>query len=212
MRSRFTLVPLWLAVLTLPAWAAPGYEITAAQVAGVMRDSGISVSDGQVHLLSDVVARTSAPDLLVDSMTPMGSERMMVRLRCAQPKACLPFEVTVHTGQIRIDPIREARLSSAPLRGAQPAPARTEAAGTEAGSPSAVQRQSVPPSPAGKEFIVRSGSPALLLLEGEMVHVRLIVVCLENGVAGQTIRVASKANRKTFTAEVGSDGVLRGSL
>ena len=51
-----------------------------------------------------------------------------------------------------------------------------------------------------------------LLLEGNHVHIRLTVICLENGTKGQTIRVASKDRKLTYKAEVIEDSTVRGSL
>lgn len=60
--------------------------------------------------------------------------------------------------------------------------------------------------------LVRAGSPATLLLEGPHVHISLSVVCLENGILGQTIRVASRDRRQFYTVHVVREGVLEGSL
>ncbi len=203
MRSRLVLALVlpWLALPARPVLAASGFEITAAQVAGAIRNSGISISDGQVHLLSNVVARTGAPVLQVDSMLPMGSQKMMVRLSCVEGAECLPFDVTVRTGQIPIAGIRRSQRTVV-----------SGAAAVSALAPAPAPGQPPPANASGKSFLVRSGSPATLLLEGDKVHIRLLVVCLENGVAGQWIRVARKGNGKVFTAEVESPGVLRGSL
>jgi flagella basal body P-ring formation protein FlgA len=40
----------------------------------------------------------------------------------------------------------------------------------------------------------------------------LPVICLQNGVRGQRIRVASKDHRRFFEGEVVGTGVLKGSL
>jgi len=72
------------------------------------------------------------------------------------------------------------------------------------------------PPPSAKtnvtSYIVRAGSAAILLLDGDHVHIRIPVVCLENGATGQTIRVASKDRRLTYTARVVDGSILRGSL
>jgi flagella basal body P-ring formation protein FlgA len=59
---------------------------------------------------------------------------------------------------------------------------------------------------------MHAGAPATLLLEGARVHIRLAVVCLENGAPGQTIRVASRDHRQTYMAKVVDEEVLRASL
>jgi hypothetical protein len=61
-------------------------------------------------------------------------------------------------------------------------------------------------------YVVRSGSPAVLLLEGDHMHIRVSVICLENGAPGQIIRVATKDHRQTFTAQVATRDVLKGGL
>jgi hypothetical protein len=60
--------------------------------------------------------------------------------------------------------------------------------------------------------VVRAGSTALLLLDGNHVHVEISVVCLENGAAGQTIRVTTKDRQQSYTAEVVDGTTLRGKL
>jgi hypothetical protein len=62
------------------------------------------------------------------------------------------------------------------------------------------------------QAVVRAGSPAVLLIEGDHIHIQIQVVCLENGAPGQTIRASSKDHRQTYTAKVGEDAVLRGKL
>jgi hypothetical protein len=79
----------------------------------------------------------------------------------------------------------------------------------------ALLAQAAAPAPARVDpssYVVRAGSSAILMLEGDHVHIRIPVVCLENGTPGQTIRVASKDHRLTYTARVVDGIVLKGSL
>jgi flagella basal body P-ring formation protein FlgA len=112
---------------------------------------------------------------------------MRVRLDCAKQEDCLPFYVAVRWPQENAAQTSQASLTR-PLAAI------------------------VPASTAPKTFTVRAGSQATLLLDGDHIHIRISVVCLENGVTGQTIRVSSKDHQKTFTAEVVDGTVLRGSL
>jgi len=59
---------------------------------------------------------------------------------------------------------------------------------------------------------VRSGSPATLMLDSDRVHIRLSVICLENGAPGQRIRVTGKDHRLVFTAQVIDGSLLKGRL
>jgi hypothetical protein len=181
-------ITVLLAALTLPAKAVSGREaITAVQIAAAIRDAGLNVSAEQVTLLSDVLAKTSAPALRVESVGPWERNLARVRLGCFVSDECLPFVVTVHRAQND-----EPGGTFVPL-GQQPS------------------RRSPVDTPKGK-VIVRAGSPAVLLLDGGHVHIQLAVICLENGFVGQTIRVAGKGHEQTYMAEVCSDGLLRGTL
>jgi hypothetical protein len=172
------------AAMALPAAAAPSPNaITTAQVADVLSDAGIKVSARQVTLLADVVASTSKPKLRVESMERWGDHRMRVRLACDSNSDCLPFLVAVNwSGD-----------------DAMPAGSSNSAAMS-------------PAKPGSDSFAVHAGSPAILLLEGEHVHIQLSVTCLESGAPGQTVRVVSKEQRKTFSAQVFSESVLKGRL
>jgi hypothetical protein len=59
---------------------------------------------------------------------------------------------------------------------------------------------------------VKRGTTATLLLDGEHVHVRLSVICLENGVRGQKIRVTAGDHKPVFLAEVVDGNLLKGNL
>jgi len=68
----------------------------------------------------------------------------------------------------------------------------------------------VPARPAAP--IVRSGEAAKLQLEGPHVHITLSVICLENGAAGQTIRVTTHDRHLSYRVRVMEDGTLEGRL
>ncbi|MGA9669758.1 MAG: hypothetical protein WBQ94_11140 [Terracidiphilus sp.] len=147
----------------------------------------MSVSADQVTLLTEVSASTGAPNLKVQSMEPWGDRRLKVRMDCASHQECLPFYVSVRCN---------------PETGT-----KTVAALTSQSSP--MSPQSISDS---KSFAMRAGSRATLLLDKGRVHIRISVVCLESGTAGQRIRVESKDPQKTYIAEVVNGSVLRGSL
>jgi hypothetical protein len=183
---RFIPALFFSAAMALPAMAASGrVSITAEQVAAAINKAGMNISAGQVVLLTDVVATGSAPQLKVESMEPWGDHRMKFRLNCVKSEECLPFFVAVQWSQEEATPPGFADHSSTAISLAKP------------GSSS---------------YAVRVGSPAILLIEGDHIHIQLPVVCLQNGAIGQTIRVTSPDHRQTYTAEVGGDAVLRGKL
>lgn len=188
--KKYSLIPALIlsAAAALPAAAAPGREaITTEQIAAAMNTAGMRISPQQVELLANVVATTPAPTLEVKSVERIGDHRIMVRLDCANPEQCLPFFVAV-----RSSPMSDARLV------------------LEDSDPSSTAISAMRARP--KAFTVRAGSPATLLLDSDRVHIRLSVICLENGAAGETIRVTSKDHRQVYTAEVVDAALLRGRL
>jgi hypothetical protein len=175
------------AAMAMPAAAAPGSAaVTPEQVAAAISGTGVSVLPEQVTLLTDVVTKSDSPTLNVHSIEPWGDHRMKVRMECASQDECLPFYVSVHFDQKK-GTMAAAKLPDQPTVNARP-------------------------TRDPKSFVLRAGSQATLLLDGGHVHIRLSVVCLENGSTGQKIRVESKDPRQTFVAEVVDGGVLRGSL
>jgi hypothetical protein len=187
--TRNSILPALLlsAVAAMPAAAAPGrVAITAQQVAFAMSSVGMQVSPDQVQLLSDVVASTASPMLKVQSMEQWGTHRMKVRMNCARPEQCLPFVVAVSWDAV------QTRSSFVP------------------------ETTPLNQGPALKigaaDYVVRSGAPATLLLDGPRIHIRLSVICLENGAPGQVIRVSSPDRKQLYTAQVVDGSILRGSL
>jgi hypothetical protein len=164
---------------------AAGNAITAGQVAAAITSAGMTTSADQVVLLTSVVATSSAPVLKVESLEQWGDGEIKVRLSCARPEECLPFFVAVRGSQAQATPPNVAGHSS-------PAMLRAKSD--------------------SNFFAVRAGSRGVLLLEGGHVHIQLPVICLENGEIGQKVRVTSLDHRQSYTAEVGGDKVLRGSL
>lgn len=59
---------------------------------------------------------------------------------------------------------------------------------------------------------VRSGRFAMLVLDGEYVHLTFPVLCLQNGGRGQQVRVISKATKKRYLARVIGPGLVTSVL
>jgi hypothetical protein len=206
-RYQWITVLLLSLLLVLPALAAPARNvITTAQVAAAISDMGMTVSAQQITLLSDAATKTSTPSLKVQYMEPWGDLRMKVRMGCATLDQCLPFYVAVsrnpHSSANAVSLVSAVSPVS-PVR-----PLSADAARSLPATPPAAP----PVTPHATHVVVKSGSSAVLLLDSNHVHIQLVVVCLENGSVGQTIRVASKDRRQKYIAEVCDGGVLKGRL
>ena len=176
------ILTLLAALAAAGAQAQSRIPITAAHIASAIKGAGMQITAEQVTLLADVGATEPSPVLVVEQMQPLSGQRLKVRLSCAETAECLPFFVLVRLGQ---------------QNGAASAAVTTAAMRADADA---------------KSVVVRAGARATLLLDGAHIHIRIAVVCLESGAAGQTIRVASTDHRQTYMARVVDQAVLRASL
>jgi hypothetical protein len=185
--TRYKAILSWmiLGAATASAQAAPGhYAISTDQIAATLSRYGIAIAPEQVRLLTEVVATTSAPRLTVRSIQPWGDHHMMARLECEDREQCLPFFVGLQGSDA--DPV----------------------AGSSQRGLSSISDKTL----SSKNYAVRSGAPAILQLDSERVHIRISVICLENGAPGQTIRVTGKDHRLVYRAQVIDGGLLEGRL
>ncbi|MFZ0481269.1 MAG: flagella basal body P-ring formation protein FlgA [Terriglobales bacterium] len=60
--------------------------------------------------------------------------------------------------------------------------------------------------------LVARGQPVTLIIENADSRIKMSVICLEGGMPGQTIRVASLDRRRIYTAEVVNSAVVRSAL
>jgi hypothetical protein len=177
-----------LAALTRPAYAASEhFAIRAESIAAAISDMGTQVLPEQVTFLTDVVAARSEPRLRVRSMEKSNDHRMTIRMECENSEECLPFYVG-----LRLSASNESLLAASVAR-IQP-------------------RANLVNNGYSKTVTVRKGSTATLLLDSDRVHIRFPVVCLENGVPGQKIRVTGVDRRQVYMAEVIDGTLLKGRL
>ncbi len=184
-RLKFCLSWFSIVAVALPALAASAhYAIRPERVAGAMAGMGMQVSPSQLSMLTDAVATTADPQLKVDSVQRWPGDRVMVRIECANREECLPFFVSVRMGSSDSDQQAMANVAmTADRNNRRPA-----------------------------AMAVRAGAPATLYLDGDHIHIRVAVVCLQSGAVGQTIRAEGPDHQRTYMAQVAGDGVLKGRL
>lgn len=186
MRFVHSLGSIVVASATVFASAVPAhFAISPEQVAVALGSAGIQVDPTQVALLSAPVATSATPSLKVRTVAPSGDHTALARIECVNAQECLPFFVRIQTGS-------SGDALAAPLH--------------------AEQHRVSPYQPSARSVVVRAGSQAVLLLESERVHIRIPVICVENGATGERIRVKGTLNRLTYTAEVVDANLLKGSL
>ncbi|HVU46810.1 MAG TPA: hypothetical protein VHD85_11825 [Terracidiphilus sp.] len=172
-----------VAAAALPALAAPGrFAITTERIAAAITNRGVQITPDQVTLFTGVVASVANPELKVESIDRSGNRQAIARIACADSAQCLPFMVSLRVNDGASLEIASTRVLSS--------------------------SSSFKPV----QFAVRQGTTTALYLDGTHVHISLSVICLESGIAGQTIRASSLDRHQVFTVQVAGDGTLRGRL
>ncbi len=158
--------------------------ITQERVAKAITSAGVYVLRSQVEFLSEFSATTSDAVLQVVATSPATSGEARVQLRCRDRRECLPFYVLVH--RIKIGNGSPAQLQFASLNG---------------------RAQDILSAQ-----LVHSGDHATLILETTDSRISMPVICLQNGLRGQTVRVRSNDGKRLYRGEVVAPRLLRGSL
>jgi len=159
----------------------PRSAISAQRIVGAMASAGITVSPGQIELLSGTSLARESTSVRVESVSNGTGGVIKVKLRCQDNLDCLPFYVLVHG-------LDEARVGGRKVRAVPGV---------------------VPSSP---QNIIRGGDHATLIIETPDSRMTFPVICLQSGMRGQKIRVASPDHRQFYDAEVIATGILKGSL
>jgi len=167
------------------------FALTAQEVAGTLSGHGIQIADSQVSLPAKVVATKAHPVLDVLSIASLGlrwsegrsESHSLVKIGCHEPGTCLPFYAIVNWPEGTID---AGSASSLP------------------GSASAKLKANAP-------VAIRAGAHALLEMDDNRSHIEVAVISLQNGNAGDKIRVATPDRKQTYTAEVIGANLLKGS-
>jgi hypothetical protein len=169
--------------MILAALTRPAYA--ASEHFAIRAESiAAAISDMGTQVLPEQV---TFPRLRVRSMEKSNDHRMTIRMECENSEECLPFYVG-----LRLSASNESLLAASVAR-IQP-------------------RANLVNNGYSKTVTVRKGSTATLLLDSDRVHIRFPVVCLENGVPGQKIRVTGVDRRQVYMAEVIDGTLLKGRL
>jgi hypothetical protein len=190
------IVGLLLVTISLPGWgqSQDRFALTAQQVAQTLSDKGMQVAGRQVRLLANVVATEPNPTLDIRVIEPLADPssgvhtgiQSWVRVACHEPGTCLPFYVVVS-------------------RPEEPAGSTSNASNAAA----AAKRGLLKTSPV---ITMRTGTHALLVMDDDRSHIQVAVICLENGITGHQIRVASLDHKQVYMAEVVNAHLLRRSF
>jgi hypothetical protein len=182
---------VWLTGLCLAAQVGASAQtsveripVSREQVADAMRSAGVETRADQVQVLANVTT-TPGATLRVVKKIKESSSAVLAELVCRGPRQCLPFYALIHS-----DSAAMAVTKS------------TEARQTLISAKSGVEAHP----------LVGRGQPVTLILEHADFRIVLSAICLEAGIHGQTIRVASPDRKRLYSAEVVSNKIVRSTL
>ena len=211
--------------------------IQVDRVEEALRAGKMSLEGAEVRLLAENTSSVEEPRLEVRSVEPWGERAARVRLDCVAHEQCLPFYVGVtwaDAASAKAALRTNAKGTTPPTRASVPAQrqaetatssteirpgqrdlaarprvslterALTERPGAERGFDAKVEEVAIEQ--------IHAGAHATLVLDGERLHIKVPVICLEAGAAGRRIRVTAVDHKQTYFAEVVDGTLLKGTL
>jgi hypothetical protein len=193
------------------------HTIRLEQVVAALDAAEVPLESAEVKLLAQNIASTAEPRLEVRGLEAVGAQGARVRMGCEAHEQCLPFYVGVTWADARI---AKAALRSEFLPGSSPSSPDRSAPAARGSGENTQMAAKVASLAKGNEHGVREaqgpdvhpGSHATLLIDGQRLHIKLPVVCLEKGSPGHTIRVTSLDHKQTYLAEVIDSTLLKATL
>ncbi len=169
---------------------AKRFPVTPEMVVSAMEYRQLPVEGVQVRLSAPITASSSNPMLDIQTMTMVGVHSAQLRVACRVHAECLPFYVAAtwpdaHTAMTIPGELFRPSVLSSTVAKAIEAPAQDA---------------------------LKPGSTATLLIEDQKVHIQLQVICLEGGIAGDKVRVATPDHRLAYKAEIVAPNLLKGSF
>jgi hypothetical protein len=170
------------------------FPLAERDVMLAMQQRGLPLEGLQLRPAAAITSSVASPDLDIRSLTPSGRRTAQLVVACRNSSECLPFYVSAAWS---------ADVNTAEMHARFDPPTASARKATAAASKTAAEEETQ---------ALRPGSPALLLLEGERVHVRMRVVCVEAGDPGASVRVTTPDRKQAYQAEVIGPGVVKGSF
>lgn len=181
------------------------FPLSTTQIVNAMQERQMMTEGVQLSLSVPITTIAANPLLEIRDIAPVNAHEFRLRIACRDRSECLPF--------FAIATYPEATGTSASHAKAdqQPVPARSlPAARAVAEVP--VASTAIKATNSSETPLLRSGSPATLDFDGERVHVRVEVICLESGATGDKIRVATRDHKQIYVAEIVAPRALKGTL
>lgn len=182
------------------------YLLTPVQILNEMQNRQLSTDGVQVRLAVPITTAIANPPLDIQSVALLNSHEMRLRMNCRDRSECLPFFVTAtYLEELSPASIQTASVSQS----------------LDKILPVSTTRANIEPPPASTQAkhaghadssMLRSGSSATLDFDEDRVHIRIEVICLESGAAGDKIRVTSRDRKQVYVAKIVTPTLVKGTF
>ena len=180
--------------------------LTPSQIVAAMQDRQVPVQGVQIRLAIPITSTVVHPALEVQDITPLNQHDVRLRIACHDRSECLPFfAIASYTDTIDL-------AAFGIKSGHHTVPATRPAAATKLDAETSAPPPSFKPLNQAQSPLLRSGSSATLDFDGDRVHVRVAVICLQSGTTGDTIRVTTRDHKQIYLAEIVAPNALKGTL
>jgi hypothetical protein len=191
--------PLGLAISSSAQALPTRFVIEASQVTRAMGEASLPTDGVEVKLAAPFTSSVANAKVEVESISSIGAHAVRMRLACSDRAQCVPF-FAVATFPDAIDATKLHGVKTPQLAGRQ-----------NSASPNQADVK-VKSTPASDTASVRAGAPVTLELDEDKIHIRLEVICLQGGTAGNRVRVSSLDHKQIYTAQVVTPTLLKGEF
>jgi hypothetical protein len=197
-----------LAVLMTVSATAEGrparFLVTSAQIMTAMQNRQLPTEGVEVKIAAPITASIEEPLLDIQTIALLNAHTAQIKMACRNRTECLPFYVSATWSEAPVTPLlpRTKQQAAALVRAetAQVQPAIKESSP----KPDAFKT--------GQPQTIHAGTAATLLMDQDRVHLRVRVICLEGGAAGDKVRVTTPDHKQAYLAEIVSPTLLKGSF
>jgi hypothetical protein len=206
-RSRFAghALTVFITVSAIAEGRPPRFLVTSAQIMTAMQSRQLPTEGVEVKMPATITSSVAGPSLEIQSIVLLNARTAQIKMTCRNHADCLPFYVSASWPEESAVPA----IQTSTLRAASSAQAGT----VQEQQPSAKASGSKPDALKTEEpQAIHAGNTVMLLMDQNRVHIRVKVICLESGAAGDKVRVTTPDHKQAYVAEIVSPTLLKGSF
>jgi hypothetical protein len=187
----------------------PGFPVTSSQIISAMQGRQLPTQGARIRIAAPITASLENPQLDIQAITLVSPREIRMRMGCRNRAVCPSFFALASYPQVINAATLPARLESTTPTSQTLTNSKHESPPV---APSNAAPELKPANAAAQEPTLRIGSPVMLQIDSDRVHILIEVICLENGSTGDKIRVTTRDHKQSYVARIVTPTLLKGSL